>query len=215
MSRSHEKTSVKISSLAMLSPIRLWLGTLNKATIHQDAAAGLTNAAIVLPQGVAFAIIAGLPPECGHGHSCDRSLVGVVGHHGVRAHDGDLCHLVCNPFEFGGAGVGLLYRTGADRYDHGRHTATGRRAGPDRRIDHVHLSFGNCRVHCRGRIADRGLPTRRCIGIIHRKGRWSDRAHLASVRRARRCGTDRVAHRLADDGILFSCTIVTTRPLVV
>ena len=38
---------------------------MDQASLRADALAGLTNAAIVLPQGVAFAIIAGLPPEYG------------------------------------------------------------------------------------------------------------------------------------------------------
>lgn len=52
-------------SLRRLSPVRPWFKDLTPATLRDDALAGLTNAAIVLPQGVAFAIIAGLPPEYG------------------------------------------------------------------------------------------------------------------------------------------------------
>ncbi|AXI49275.1 SulP family inorganic anion transporter (plasmid) [Sulfitobacter sp. SK012] len=48
-----------------LSPVRPWLRQVNKDTLRSDFIAGFTNAAIVLPQGVAFAIIAGLPPEFG------------------------------------------------------------------------------------------------------------------------------------------------------
>ncbi|MES0884923.1 SulP family inorganic anion transporter [Roseibium sp. SCP14] len=48
-----------------LSPVRPWFGLITRKTVKADAMAGLTNAAIVLPQGVAFAIIAGLPPEYG------------------------------------------------------------------------------------------------------------------------------------------------------
>ena len=39
--------------------------TVDKKTLKADVLAGMTNAAIVLPQGVAFALIAGLPPEYG------------------------------------------------------------------------------------------------------------------------------------------------------
>ena len=42
-----------------------WAGQINSRTLGEDAYAGLVNAAIVLPQGVAFATIAGLPPEFG------------------------------------------------------------------------------------------------------------------------------------------------------
>lgn len=44
---------------------RPWLAEVTRDTLRADAMAGLTNAAIVLPQGVAFAVIAGLPPEYG------------------------------------------------------------------------------------------------------------------------------------------------------
>ena len=42
-----------------------WAGRVNRTSVGADAYAGLINAAIVLPQGVAFATIAGLPPEFG------------------------------------------------------------------------------------------------------------------------------------------------------
>lgn len=47
------------------SPRRPWFSQVGRETLRADALAGLTNAAIVLPQGVAFAVIAGLPPEYG------------------------------------------------------------------------------------------------------------------------------------------------------
>ena len=37
----------------------------SRATLRADAVAGLTGAIIVLPQGVAFAMLAGLPPQYG------------------------------------------------------------------------------------------------------------------------------------------------------
>lgn len=46
-------------------PFFLWLGLVNRNTLRADLLAGLTGAVIVLPQGVAFAIIAGLPPQYG------------------------------------------------------------------------------------------------------------------------------------------------------
>ncbi len=42
-----------------------WFGKVSPASLRADALAGLTGATIVLPQGVAFAAIAGLPPEYG------------------------------------------------------------------------------------------------------------------------------------------------------
>jgi SulP family sulfate permease len=46
-------------------PFLRWFQLLNAGTIRADIMAGLTGAVIVLPQGVAFAMIAGLPPEYG------------------------------------------------------------------------------------------------------------------------------------------------------
>ncbi|MEP4432985.1 MAG: SulP family inorganic anion transporter, partial [Hyphomicrobiales bacterium] len=42
-----------------------WFARVNKQSMADDAFAGLTGATIVLPQGIAFAAIAGLPPEYG------------------------------------------------------------------------------------------------------------------------------------------------------
>lgn len=46
-------------------PFLRWWPRVNAGTVRADALAGLTNAVVVLPQGVAFALIAGLPPEYG------------------------------------------------------------------------------------------------------------------------------------------------------
>lgn len=46
-------------------PFLHWWPRVNRASLRDDLLAGLTNAVIVLPQGVAFALIAGLPPEYG------------------------------------------------------------------------------------------------------------------------------------------------------
>lgn len=46
-------------------PFLVWFKLITKESIKADFIAGLTGAVIVLPQGVAFATIAGLPPEYG------------------------------------------------------------------------------------------------------------------------------------------------------
>lgn len=51
--------------LTALFPFLQWLHLINRASIRADLIAGFTGAVIVLPQGVAFATIAGLPPEYG------------------------------------------------------------------------------------------------------------------------------------------------------
>ncbi len=52
-------------NLEKIFPFLIWFNMVNKETIKADIIAGLTGAVIVLPQGVAFATIAGLPPEYG------------------------------------------------------------------------------------------------------------------------------------------------------
>jgi len=51
--------------LVTLLPFLAWFKLVNKETLRADFVAGLTGAVVVLPQGVAFATIAGLPPEYG------------------------------------------------------------------------------------------------------------------------------------------------------
>lgn len=46
-------------------PFPGWLSQYNGATLRADSVAAITGATLVLPQGVAFAAIAGLPPEFG------------------------------------------------------------------------------------------------------------------------------------------------------
>lgn len=50
---------------AKLSILPDWFGRVTAGTLRADLFAGLTGATLVLPQGVAFAAIAGLPPEYG------------------------------------------------------------------------------------------------------------------------------------------------------
>jgi SulP family sulfate permease len=50
---------------SFLLPFTSWLPNINKRDIRADLIAALTGAVVVLPQGVAFATIAGMPPEYG------------------------------------------------------------------------------------------------------------------------------------------------------
>jgi SulP family sulfate permease len=56
---------VEPSLLKRIFPFLEWKGRVTRRTLRADLLAGLTGAVIVLPQGVAFAAIAGLPPEYG------------------------------------------------------------------------------------------------------------------------------------------------------
>ena len=58
------KELFQIPSLIALLPFLKWLPEL-KQTWKNDLLAGLIGAVVVLPQGVAFAMIAGMPPQYG------------------------------------------------------------------------------------------------------------------------------------------------------
>jgi SulP family sulfate permease len=51
--------------LLALLPFLQWWPRVNRITLRADVVAGATGALIVLPQAVAFAAIAGMPPEYG------------------------------------------------------------------------------------------------------------------------------------------------------
>lgn len=51
--------------LVRMFPFLRWADRVNRHTLRDDVVAGLTGAIVVLPQGVAFATIAGMPPEYG------------------------------------------------------------------------------------------------------------------------------------------------------
>ena len=53
------------SGLARIFPFLRWWPMVNRSTTRADLMAGLTGAILGLPQGVAFAILAGLPPQYG------------------------------------------------------------------------------------------------------------------------------------------------------
>jgi SulP family sulfate permease len=75
--------------LTRLFPFLRWGKNLTKETVQTDLMAGLTGAAIVLPQGVAFAAIAGMPPEYG----LYTSMIPAI----IAALFGSSWHLVSGP----------------------------------------------------------------------------------------------------------------------
>jgi SulP family sulfate permease len=56
---------VKRTIWANVFPFLLWWPQVTRDTLRADLIAGLTGAVVVLPQGIAFATIAGMPPEYG------------------------------------------------------------------------------------------------------------------------------------------------------
>jgi SulP family sulfate permease len=58
-------TSKNHRSASLFLPFLLWWPMVTRKTIKADLIAGITGAIVVLPQGVAFATIAGMPPQYG------------------------------------------------------------------------------------------------------------------------------------------------------
>ena len=75
--------------LAKLFPFLRWWPLVNRVTLRDDLIAGLTGALIVLPQGVAFATIAGLPPQYGLYAAMMPAVIGALW--------GSSWHLVSGP----------------------------------------------------------------------------------------------------------------------
>jgi SulP family sulfate permease len=76
-------------SVSRFFPFLRWGRNLTEETVRADLLAGLTGAALVLPQGVAFATIAGMPPEYG----LYASIVPAI----IAALFGSSWHLVSGP----------------------------------------------------------------------------------------------------------------------
>lgn len=75
--------------LSTCMPFMQWRHRVNRQNLLQDLLAALTGAVIVLPQGVAYAFIAGLPPEYG----LYTAIVSVI----VAALFGSSWHLISGP----------------------------------------------------------------------------------------------------------------------
>jgi SulP family sulfate permease len=80
---------IKHGLATKLFPFLLWWPKVNRQTFRDDALAGLTGALIVLPQGVAFATIAGLPPQYGLYAAMMPAVIGALW--------GSSWHLVSGP----------------------------------------------------------------------------------------------------------------------
>jgi len=78
-----------IRTLKKLFPFLLWWPLITRRSLRDDLLAGLSGALIVLPQGVAFATIAGLPPQYGLYAAMVPAVIGAL--------FGSSLHLVSGP----------------------------------------------------------------------------------------------------------------------
>jgi len=72
------EASYKQSILVKLFPFLLWLREYNPSFLKKDTLAGLTVAAVLIPQSMAYAILAGLPPVYGLYAAVSAPLIGAL-----------------------------------------------------------------------------------------------------------------------------------------
>src|SRR5690606_267222 len=70
-------------------PFLAWLPRQTRASVGRDAVVGLSGAVLALPQSIAYALIAGLPPEYG----LYAAIVPVL----IACLWGSSWHLICGP----------------------------------------------------------------------------------------------------------------------
>jgi SulP family sulfate permease len=75
--------------LRTVFPFLAWRHRVNRETLRADLIAGAISAVLVLPQGVAFATLAGMPPEYGLYGAMIPAVVGALW--------GSSWHLVSGP----------------------------------------------------------------------------------------------------------------------
>lgn len=96
----------------LLPSVLIWRHRVTAQTIRDDLLAGLTGALVVLPQGVAFATIAGMPPQYG----LYASIVPTI----IAALFGSSLHLVAGPSTTASlvlfASLGAFAQPGSERY---------------------------------------------------------------------------------------------------
>ena len=81
--------AIRVGWLSKVLPMLQWWPLVNRGSLRADALAGLTGAVVLVPQAVAYASIAGLPPQYG----LYTAIVPVV----VAALFGSSMHLVSGP----------------------------------------------------------------------------------------------------------------------
>ena len=86
---AHQKMNLPSARLAKLFPFLRWWPLVTRSSLRDDLLAGFSGALIVLPQGVAFATIAGLPSQYGLYAAMVPAVIGAL--------FGSSWHLVSGP----------------------------------------------------------------------------------------------------------------------
>ena len=137
-----------------------WVRQVDKLTLRADLIAGVLGALLVLPQGFAFATLAGLPPEYGLYTAIVPCIVAAFVRvelaRGLGADQRQLAGAVRDPRAAGGGRLAGLHPARAGGHGAGRPDAVADRRAAPRRHRQLHLALGVARLHDRCRGADRG-----------------------------------------------------------
>ena len=193
------KGSVPPPWLLMLFPFLRWWRRVDRGTLKVDFLAGLTGAVVVLPQGVAFATIAGMPPEYG----LYAGIVPAI----VAALWGSSWHLVSGPTTAASivvfSSLSVFAEPGSADYVRLALTLTLMvgvlelamglaRLGSSGQL---HLALGGGGLHRRGRLPDRRQPVQELLRDRHppraalpRDARDPAAEHRAHQSLRHRCG---------------------------
>ena len=141
-------------------PFMNWLPGLDRRDVKADLIAALTGAVVVLPQGVAFATIAGMPPQYGLYAGMVPAIIAALfgsSRHLVSGPDHRRLHrVVFRAFGARGPRVGRLCDSGADTDLHGGRSGAVPGSCAHGRPREFHLPFGGGGLHGGG-----GHPHRR------------------------------------------------------
>jgi len=157
-----------------LLPFLRWRNRVNKQSLRDDLVAGLTGALVALPQGVAFATIAGMPPEyglyAGMIPAIIASAVRFLLASGVGADHGGLDRAVFGAVAPCRAGHGAVREPGTDTDVSGGDDPAGDGAGAHGHAGQLHLAFGGDRVHRRRGDSDRHNQVKHFFGLEIARG---------------------------------------------
>jgi MFS superfamily sulfate permease-like transporter len=146
--------------LLRLLPFLRWWPRVDRGTLRADAIAGLTGGLVLVPQGVAFATIAGMPPEYGLYAAMVPAIVAALWGSSWQLVSGPTTAIsivvfatispLAAPWQRG------LRAAGADADLAGRRVPAAARRVAAGHAGQLRLAHGGGRFHCRRRGADRG-----------------------------------------------------------
>ena len=185
--RSRAAPRLHVALALRLLPFLAWRDRITRATLRADSQAGLVGALVVLPQGVAYATLAGLPPQyglyCAMVPAIVAALWGSSWHQVSGPDQRDLAGRVRDGRAARGARQRRLHHARAHAHAAGRPRAARDGARAPGSARQLHLAHRRRRVHRRRRPADHRRAARAISSVSpSRPARASSRACARSSR---------------------------------